>query len=248
VFDNKYSAVALSDPVIFLVMTNNCALAHENKDRCKGKYMKENKKIGRPRLVQTDELAQIMFTVFADKGYEATSLNDLTEATGLKPASLYQAFKNKEGMFVAAMTHYKKVWLAELDEMLEDSRCAFSSRIKAFLKAAFTVFTCDGKPAGCMLVFSVLSFQPENTSLGQVLAQERQAFRLWLEQEAEKGLSSGQLQSVMNAREIAEFIFTFECGLAIVALDSPDVNVIQQMIDKTIDALFSAPTSSQTEG
>lgn len=122
--------------------------------------------------------------------------------------------------------------------MLEDSNRDFSSKIKAFLKAAFTVFTCDGKPSGCMLVFSALSFRPESTSLGQALAQERQDFRLWLEQEAEKALSSGQLQSVLSASEIAEFIFTFECGLAFVALDKPDSAVIERMIDKTIDALF----------
>lgn len=189
--------------------------------------------------MQTEEVAQIMFSVFADKGYEATSLSDLTAATGLKPASLYQTFNNKEGMFVAAMAHYKKAWLTELDELLEDRSRAFSSKIKAFLKAAFTVFTCDGKPAGCMLVFSALYFRPEGNSLGQALAQERLAFRLWLENEAEKALSSGELQSVMRASEIAAFILTFENGLAIGALDKPDNRIVEQMIDKTIDALFS---------
>ena len=75
--------------------------------------------------------------------------------------------------------------------------------------------------------------------MGEALEHERQAFLLWLEQEAQKALSSGQLHCVMSPREIAEFILTFEYGLAFVALDKPDGTVIQSMIDKTIDALFN---------
>lgn len=186
-----------------------------------------------------DELASIMFSIFASKGYEATSLNDLTQATGTKPATLYQAFGNKEGMFISALTHYKTTWLAELDEILTAEHLNFSEKMKQFLFAAFTLFSCEGKPPGCMLVFSALSFQPNNSLLGQELLKERNAFREWLVAEAQQAQLNNTYSSRLKPAEFAEFILAFESGLALVALDQPDQLVINSMINNVIDSLMT---------
>lgn len=44
--------------------------------------------------------------VFWDKGYEGTSIADLTEATGLGRASLYGAFGDKEKLYGRVVEHY----------------------------------------------------------------------------------------------------------------------------------------------
>lgn len=69
--------------------------------------MSEMKRIGRPRLMDPEKLAEKFFQVFAKKGYASTSIADLTSATGMKPASLYLAFGNKEGMYAAALGYYR---------------------------------------------------------------------------------------------------------------------------------------------
>ncbi len=180
-----------------------------------------------------DELAKIMYSVFASKGYEATSLNDLTSATQTKPATLYQAFENKEGMYIAALNHYKTTWLAELERTLQDDSLSLREKMKRFLRDAFTVFTCDGKPAGCLLVFSALAFPPSRASLGETLFDERRAFRDWLIGEAEKAASPCHL----TPAEFADFIITLESGLALLALDNADQPTINSMIDKVIDSV-----------
>lgn len=195
--------------------------------------MNVKKKSGRPRLVSREELAKIMFSVFAAKGYEATSLNDLTSATGTKPATLYQAFENKEGMYIAALQHYKATWLAGLGTIINAEHLSLGEKMKQFLRAAFTVFSCEGKPSGCMLVFSALSFHPADSALGESLLHERNAFRAWLVSEAEKA----RPQCTLAPEEFAEFIFALESGLALLALDAPDLNTINKMIDKVIDGL-----------
>lgn len=167
------------------------------------------------------------------KGYEATSLNDLTNATGTKPATLYQAFGSKEGMYIAALQYYKTTWLAGLETILDAGHLSFGEKMKQFLRAAFAVFSCEGKPSGCMLVFSALSFHPGNSALGVTLQQERSAFRAWLVREAEKASPQGSLAPA----EFADFIFALESGLALMALDTPDRKTIDNMIDKVIDTL-----------
>ena len=44
--------------------------------------------------------------VFWQKGFEGASLNDLTTAMGIQPASLYKAFGNKQALFEQALTRY----------------------------------------------------------------------------------------------------------------------------------------------
>jgi AcrR family transcriptional regulator len=41
-----------------------------------------------------------------EKGYDATSVSDLTEAMGINPPSLYAAFGNKESLFVRVLEGY----------------------------------------------------------------------------------------------------------------------------------------------
>ena len=46
--------------------------------------------------------------VFWSRGYEGTSMADLTAATGLHSPSLYAAFGDKETLFREAVDHYRE--------------------------------------------------------------------------------------------------------------------------------------------
>lgn len=59
--------------------------------------------------------------VFWEKGYEGTSLSDLTEAMGINRPSLYAAFGNKEELFLKVMGCYAKGPASYRQEVLKEA-------------------------------------------------------------------------------------------------------------------------------
>ena len=63
---------------------------------------------GRPRSFDRGAALAAAMDVFWEKGFEATSITDLTEAMGINPPSLYSAFGDKEQLFLEAIDSYSK--------------------------------------------------------------------------------------------------------------------------------------------
>ena len=62
--------------------------------------------MGRPREFDEDGVLERALHVFWRLGYEATSVTDLMEATGLAKGSLYKAFGDKRSLFLKALDRY----------------------------------------------------------------------------------------------------------------------------------------------
>jgi len=70
------------------------------------KHYKSSGRMGRPRSFDIDGALGRALQVFWRKGYEGTSLSDLTRAVGVNRPSLYAAFGDKEALFRKALDRY----------------------------------------------------------------------------------------------------------------------------------------------
>lgn len=62
--------------------------------------------MGRTARFERDAVVAAAMEVFWSAGYQGASLQRLRASTGLGPGSLYAAFGNKEGLFLAALERY----------------------------------------------------------------------------------------------------------------------------------------------
>ena len=62
--------------------------------------------LGRPRAFDAEEALGKALKVFQRKGYEGSSIAELTDAMGINPPSLYAAFGTKEDLFRKALDRY----------------------------------------------------------------------------------------------------------------------------------------------
>lgn len=76
---------------------------------------------GRPRSFDEAAALEAAMHVFWQKGFEATSLDDLTKAMGLSRSSFYATFGCKQTLFLRALEHYSKNGIRGLKEVAESA-------------------------------------------------------------------------------------------------------------------------------
>src|SRR5260221_13442153 len=104
---------------------------------------------GRPRAFDRDEALERAMQVFWRKGYEATSVSDLTRAMDINPPSLYAAFGDKERLYLAAIERYEKEHWLDFARSLDAPRSARQAMERLLLQAASDLTAGGG--SGCML-------------------------------------------------------------------------------------------------
>lgn len=62
--------------------------------------------MARPKAYDHDTVVRAARDLFWARGYEATSLADLEQVTGLSRSSIYQEFGSKHGLFTRALANY----------------------------------------------------------------------------------------------------------------------------------------------
>ena len=105
-----------------------------------------------PRRKEFDREDVLMkaMTVFRDKGYEATSIEELVRRMGINRFSLYQTFKSKHDLFVQALqAYYEKVALPFFAR-LRDSDEGLRVLETTLMKMVSRIKTGES-PNGCLL-------------------------------------------------------------------------------------------------
>ncbi|MCP4874819.1 MAG: TetR/AcrR family transcriptional regulator [Gammaproteobacteria bacterium] len=74
--------------------------------------------MARPRQFDEKKVIEKLMMVFWDKGYDATSMQDLVAASGLLKGSLYGAFGDKQTIYLSALKHYNRTRIQAGIDML----------------------------------------------------------------------------------------------------------------------------------
>ncbi len=124
--------------------------------------MNDTNKLGRPRTFDMDEALLKAINVFWAKGYDGTSIKDLTHAMGISGPSLYAAFGDKRELYLKAIDRYAS-FDACAPLVAFETEADIEKAVRGFLKAAIAYATSHESGArGCFLASCV------STSVGEV--------------------------------------------------------------------------------
>jgi AcrR family transcriptional regulator len=185
---------------------------------------------GRPREFDRDQALRKAMEVFWERGFEGTSLSDLTRAMGIERPSLYLAFGCKEALFREAIDLYNRTENPAAQRMLETAATTREA-ISAMLHNYASNYTQPGKPPGCMIVLAALLGTPRNKKVRDHLASHRRQSHEALRQRIEAGKRAGDVPANADAGMIAGFYSTLLEGLSIKARDGASRKTLTAIID-----------------
>ena len=168
---------------------------------------------GRPREFDVDQALESALTVFRQKGFEGTSLPDLTEAMGINRPSLYAAFGNKEELFRKALDRYTEKALAGMQEALAAPTAR--AAVEKLLCAVASGAACPKSPKGCLHVQGALSGSDDSRAIRDELAARRSHAEFLMRQRFERAIAEGDLSPTVSAADLAAYVATVMQGMAV---------------------------------
>ncbi|MEU8891781.1 helix-turn-helix domain-containing protein [Streptomyces sp. NPDC048442] len=197
--------------------------------------------MARPRMFDEGRALEAAMHAFWAKGYEATSTQDLCEATGLGRSSIYNTFASKRDLFRRALGRYAAMMTDRQETLLADASMSGADRIRALfalvVDGEFEV-RGNGRSIGCLTVNTTVELarydEPEVAALlARDLARRLGALRAALE----AGRRDGSITSERGADSLARFLNAVIGGMRVSAQGGADRATLEAVAETALDAL-----------
>lgn len=191
--------------------------------------------MARTREFDTEAAVSRAMELFWTRGYEATSLRDLTRRLGIGQGSLYAAFGDKDGLYRAALEHYRTTLAAAALRDLTEGADARSA-IRAMLVERIRIAVGNGGQ-GCLAVNAACERLPEDPSIRRVVRDMQDASQEALAEVLRAAAERGEVTARHDPGTLAAFLVTFLNGLLVSSKITPDARALEPLVEVALTAL-----------
>jgi AcrR family transcriptional regulator len=153
--------------------------------------------------------------LFWERGYEGTSMADLTQAMGLNPSSIYAAFGDKHALFSAAVKRYMEIRAQYATKALEEPD--LEGVIRALFNNTIAFLTTPGHPPTCMTLAGAAGCSIDAKPARDLMTEIRKQNEVAMRKRLLKGQKSGELPKGINVGDYTRYLSSILAGLSIQA-------------------------------
>jgi TetR/AcrR family transcriptional repressor of nem operon len=190
--------------------------------------------MARPRSFDPDDALDLARDVFWRNGFQGTSLDDITAATGLAKPSLYAAFGDKNALFLKVLDRYHQRIVANAERVLKEGPSARDA-VERWL-TGFVPF-CSGVKGsrGCLSVNTAV----EGAADQKEVRRKIQRFNRKIEQLLGNRLRADRAQfaAAFDPDAAAHTIMAIYLGLMVLAKDAPDAARVRATLNQAMKLL-----------
>ena len=170
---------------------------------------------GRPPSYDREQALRQAGDAFWRAGYAATTLDDLSDATGMNRPSLYGAFGDKHALYLEVMALYAKGSEGRLVAFLAGDG-VLANQMTDVYDGALAIYLSDKEaPRGCFLVGTSLTEAVDDEVIRDRLLAALQALDRAFEARFERAVRSGELASDADPRALAQVASALLNALAV---------------------------------
>ncbi|MBW6475830.1 MAG: TetR/AcrR family transcriptional regulator [Chromatiales bacterium] len=194
-----------------------------------------------PRPIEFDRTQALndAMLLFWRQGYHNTSVRDLTDATRLKPGSLYGAFSSKRTLFLKSLDFYSEALRAAVDGMLRNDSSPLE-RIEYFFNRLVEETERDPQQKGCLLVNTLLETPFEDREITKKASEGLIYVEKTFAELLEEARRNGELPSLGNTEAQARVLMSAIFGLRVYARMHPAPGTLASITTTILDNLRKA--------
>jgi len=181
--------------------------------------------MARPKEFDPDRAVDQAMGLFWCRGFEATSIGDLTGALGIGRASLYGTFGSKEGLWCAALDRYRELEQRRGIDVLERP-----APVRERFAALFDLFARDAldDPAnrGCLLLNAAME-RADDPATRERVQGAMDLFHRTFVALLREGRDSGELSADLDVDATARFLVTALNGVRVTAKATQDERTVR---------------------
>ena len=168
---------------------------------------------------------------FWEHGYRDTSVDDLVEATGVHPGSLYNAFRGgKHELFLSSLDRYSKLVVPEKMRELE-SRDASLAEVRAYFDGLVRDLLSPEGRIGCLMVNSTVELAAEDSEVSRVVRGHMARLEGNTRRALENARRRGEIPAEVEPAARAALLMTTGMGLMVVGKTNPGREVLESIVD-----------------
>lgn len=191
--------------------------------------------MGRTKEFVVEEALERARDIFWSRGFEGTSLSDLTEGMGIQRASLYDTFGSKAELFQQAFAQYQELGCQNLERLLSEGTDPVDS-LRLVLESAIPE-SLEAERRGCFCVNVAVELAPHDPEVARQLENHLARTGALLARTIAAGQAQGQFSLEISPKEAAAYILTCMNGLHIAAKTSTDLPALRRRAALMLSAL-----------
>ncbi len=178
--------------------------------------------------------------VFWAQGYAAASVDTLSRAMHVPRASLYQMFGDKEGLFLAAIRHYRDVSFAPVMQLLTGGK-TLREDLTAFLNGIIDFATHDPETPGCLIACVLADAAGIDAKMRDELMQKFDHVERALSDRVAQAQARGEIPANPAANDLGLMLAATARGLMVRARTGCAASDLYPAVTATVDLIAQKP-------
>ncbi|WP_299122949.1 TetR/AcrR family transcriptional regulator [uncultured Winogradskyella sp.] len=174
--------------------------------------------------------------VFHTKGYNATSMQDLVDATDLNRSSIYNSFGNKLNLYLECLKVYQNKYQKATTTLLLKADCPLKA-IESIFELYLTEITKDRDHKGCLITNCKSEMANQDSTINHFLMSNQSNTLSLFEDLVHKGQDNQSINSKQSAYDYALYLFSSIQGFRMTGILINDKKQLQSIIDTTLQNL-----------
>jgi TetR/AcrR family transcriptional regulator, transcriptional repressor for nem operon len=195
--------------------------------------------VPRRRTVPRDDVLHRATGLFWRRGYEATSVQDLVDATGANRAGLYGDFTDKRGLFLSVLDHYAGSFVGRALAGLEREGATVLD-IRRYFEALIDVSAGRGLPSeGCLMTNSMTEVAPRDSEVRARVRAHVDRQRRGFAGALANSVAAGELAPDVDVDRFAHLLTVATQGLWAYSRICTDETELRGFVDILLAPLFA---------